>query len=167
MIEEGESTDDFSTLIGALDRPTLLIADDHPRLLESVKLHLAADFTIVGAVSDGEALIAAAIELKPDVVVTDLVMEPTNGLEAAAVLLNGHQPAPLIILLTSVEDPEIIQAAFNTGIRGYVTKTRLTEDLVLAVYSVLAGSRFISAPWDSQGQPLDSPETRQKKQRPR
>lgn len=128
-----------------LHKPTLLIADDHPRILDSVRLLLAADFTVVGAVADGAALIAAAQELKPDVVVTDLIMEPTSGLEAAAALLAGSEPAPLIILLTSVEDPEIIQAAFDMGIRGYVAKTRLTEDLVPAIHSVLGGSRFILA----------------------
>ena len=126
-------------------KPTLLIADDHPRIVNSVKLLLAADFTVVGAVADGAALIAAAQELKPDVVVTDLIMEPTNGLEAASVLLAGSEPAPLIILLTSVEDPEIVQAALDMGIRGYVTKTRLSEDLVPAVHSVLGGSGFVSA----------------------
>jgi DNA-binding NarL/FixJ family response regulator len=127
-----------------VDKPTLLIADDHPRILESVKLLLAADFTIVGAVADGEALIAAARELRPDVVVTDLVMEPTNGLEAAAILLAEFAPPPLIILLTVVEGAEVIQEALEAGIRGYVAKTRISEDLVPAVRSVLGGSRFIS-----------------------
>lgn len=110
-----------------------------------MKLLLAADFAIVGAVADGGALVAAAQELKPDVVVTDLIMEPINGLEAAAAILAGAEPVPLIILLTSVEDPEVVQEALNMGIRGYVTKTRLSEDLVLAVHSVLSGSSFVSA----------------------
>lgn len=123
----------------------VLIADDHPLILHSVKLLLDEHFTVVGAVLDGKALIAAAQELQPDVVVTDLIMEPISGLEAAAVILAWGESAPLIILLTSVEDPEIVQAALEAGIRGYVAKARLTEDLVPAVQSVLGGSRFVSA----------------------
>lgn len=129
---------------GELSKPSVLIADDHPRVLDSVKRLLAAHFTIVGAVPDGAALIAAAQELKPDVVVTDLVMEPTNGLEAAVVLLAECDPAPLIILLTGVTDPEVIKEALRIGILAYVSKTRLSEDLIPAIHSVLAGSRFTS-----------------------
>jgi DNA-binding NarL/FixJ family response regulator len=71
-------------------------------------------------------------------------MEPTNGLEAAAILLAEFAPPPLIILLTVVEGAEVIQEALEAGIRGYVAKTRISEDLVPAVRSVLGGSRFIS-----------------------
>lgn len=128
-----------------MNKPRVLIADDHPRVLRSIQFLLRDDFAIVDAVEDGEALIKSARELKPDVVVTDLVMEPTSGLEAAAVLLAECFPPPLIILLTSVQDPEVVQAAVDAGIHGYVAKARLTEDLVPAVHSVLSGTRFISA----------------------
>jgi DNA-binding NarL/FixJ family response regulator len=113
--------------------------------VDSVELLLAAEFTVVGAVADGTALIAAAKELQPELIITDLVMEPTSGLEAAAVLLGNGEPEPLMILLTGISDPEAVAAAFEIGIRGYVSKTRLSEDLIPAIYAVLAGSRFISA----------------------
>lgn len=121
-----------------------MIADDHRRILEGVCLLLAPHFSVVGAVPDGTALIAAAHELKPHVVVTDLVMEPTNGLEAALVILAECEPRPLIILLTAVADPEVVKEALRAGIRAYVSKTRLTVDLIPAIQSVLAGSQFTS-----------------------
>jgi DNA-binding NarL/FixJ family response regulator len=68
---------------------TILLADDHPRLLEKVRRFLEPNFTVVGAVADGSALIAAALELKPRIVITDLMMEPTNGLEAATAILTS------------------------------------------------------------------------------
>jgi DNA-binding NarL/FixJ family response regulator len=75
-------------------------------------------------------------------------MEPTNGLEAAIVLLAECDPAPLIILLTGVADPEVVEEALRVGIRAYVSKTRLSEDLIPAIHSVLAGSQFTSVQSD-------------------
>ncbi len=104
---------------------------------------------VVGAVADGTALIAAAKELQPDLIITDLVMEPTSGLEAAAALLSNGETRPLMILLTGITDGEAAAAAFEAGISGYVSKTRLSEDLIPAIHAVLAGLRFTSAELNS------------------
>lgn len=134
-----------------MNRPRILIADDHPRILDSVKLLLADDFAVVGAVPDGTTLIAAARDLKPDVVVTDFVMEPTNGLEASGVIFAQCEPPPVIILLTGVADPQVVDEAFRIGVQAYVSKSRLSEDLMPAIHGVLAGSRFSSIMPNGEG----------------
>lgn len=123
---------------------TILLADDHPRVLESLRKLLESQFTVVGAVADGTALIEAALVLKPNVVVTDLVMEPTSGLEAAPAILARCTPKPVIVMLTAVSDREVAQAALDAGVMGYVSKMRLSEDLIPAIEAALAGSQFVS-----------------------
>ena len=66
-----------------MGRPRVLLADDHTLLLGAFEKLLSADCEIVGQVSDGRALVAAADELKPDIVVLDISMPLLNGLEAA------------------------------------------------------------------------------------
>lgn len=123
---------------------TILLADDHPRVRESVSRLLQPRFRVIGAVEDGSALIEAAIERKPHVIVTDLIMEPTSGLEAAAAILARCNPRPAVVVLTAVADEEIAHEAFAIGVLGYVTKARLAEDLIPAIEDALAGSRFLS-----------------------
>jgi NarL family two-component system response regulator LiaR len=121
-----------------------LLADDHPHVLAHIRFLLEPEFDVVGAVADGSALIAAALELKPRVVVTDMVMEPTNGLEAAAAILARCEPKPAIVMLTALTDEETARVALDAGILGYVSKMRLAEDLIPAIEAALTGSQFLS-----------------------
>ncbi|MEZ5361857.1 MAG: response regulator transcription factor [Bryobacterales bacterium] len=123
---------------------TVLLADDHQRVREHVRFLLEPEFAVVGAVADGSALVATALELKPRVVVTDFMMEPTNGIEAAAAILAHCVPKPAIVMLTAVSDPETARAAFAAGILGFVSKMHLSEDLIPAIEAALAGLRFLS-----------------------
>ena len=123
---------------------TVLLADDHPRVLESVRRLLEPRFKVVGAVADGSALVASALELKPRVVITDLIMKPTSGLEAAVTILAHCDPKPAMVLLTAVSDHETAREALAVGMLGYVSKMRLFEDLIPAIEAALAGSRFVS-----------------------
>jgi len=125
-------------------KTTALLADNHPRVLESVQRLLMPRFCVVGAVPDGSALIAAALEFKPHVIVTDLMMEPTSGLEAAEAILAHSAHPPAIVVLTGIADYEIAQRAFAIGVLGYVLKTRLAEDLIPAIETALRRSRFLS-----------------------
>lgn len=123
---------------------SILLADDHPRVLEGLVKLLKPEFTVVGTASDGAELIVSALELRPQVIVTDLAMEPTSGLEAAAVILDRSDPKPAIVMLTAIEDEEVVRQAFAIGILGYVSKTRLSEDLIPAIEAAMSGSQFLS-----------------------
>jgi len=106
-------------------------------------LALEGEFQVVGAVSDGTALLAAAAKLDPDVIVLDITMPHPDGLESARALGLAHSRARLVFL-TVHEDPDFARAAFDAGALGYAVKSRLASDLLPAVRAVLAGRRFIS-----------------------
>jgi len=128
-----------------MKRATLLLADDHPAVLDHLIDLLLPDFDIVGALGDGQAAYEAAIVLRPDAVVFDISMPVLTGLEAAARLAAAAQP-PRIVFLTVHQDRDFIEAAFNAGALGYVLKNRLATDLIPAIHEALAGRTFVSAP---------------------
>ena len=116
----------------------VLIADDHPSLLERIAEILQADYDIVAAVSNGLAAVDAASVLQPDVVILDISMPILSGLDAAA-QLSDSGCASRIILVSVHEDPEFVEAARNAGAHGYVVKRMMTADLLPAVRGVLRG----------------------------
>jgi DNA-binding NarL/FixJ family response regulator len=127
-------------------RARVLVADDHPPLLDRVVRTLAGEFLVVGTVSDGTQILAADAEHRPDVIVVDLCMPGMSGLEATANLRRRGSRVP-VVFLTAYDDPEMVEAAFEAGALGYVTKTCLASDLVPAVRAALEGRRFVSAPF--------------------
>lgn len=104
---------------------------------------LEVEYDVVGAVSDGAALVAAAAQLDPDAIVLDITMPHLDGLKAARTLRRTNSRARLVFL-TVHEDPDFAQAAFDAGALGYVVKPRLASDLLSAVRAALAGRRFLS-----------------------
>ena len=127
-----------------MSRPRVLLADDHPVILSKVRQWLLTEFEIVGAVKDGQALISAAAELKPDVVILDITMPGINGIEAAKQLRQAGLPAK-IIFLSIHSDPDFQSEALATGALGYVLKSRLSLDLIPAIHEALADRTFVSS----------------------
>src|SRR2546421_7902646 len=121
-----------------MTRSRVLIADDHPTVLEHVTDMVSTEYEVVAAVSDGLAAVDAAVVLQPDVVILDVSMPVLNGLEVAARLIDG-QHVPRIVFLTVHEDPEFLEAARNVGAHGYVVKRTITGDLLPAIRVVLSG----------------------------
>jgi DNA-binding NarL/FixJ family response regulator len=113
-------------------------------MLEHVSKFLSADGCIVvGTASDGQAAIAAAAKLRPDVVVLDISMPILNGIQAAEHMKEAD-PSIKIVFLTCLADTDICRAAMETGALGYVLKSRLGTDLIPAFKLATAGSRFVS-----------------------
>jgi DNA-binding NarL/FixJ family response regulator len=124
-------------------RARVVVADDHQSLRERVVRTLAREFSVVATVSDGEQLVAAEAQFHPDVVVADVCMPRMGGLEAAACIRRrGSQAA--VVCLTADPESEMIEAALDAGVLGYVAKASLAADLVPAVRAALAGRRFVS-----------------------
>jgi DNA-binding NarL/FixJ family response regulator len=128
-------------------RPRVVLADDHREMLLRVTALLAAEFTVVAAVGDGEALVDAEANLHPDLLVIDITMPGISGLEAATVVRQRGSQVP-IVFLSVHEEPEFVLAARQAGALGYVSKVRLASDLIPAVRAVLDGRRFVSASVD-------------------
>jgi len=127
-----------------MPRYRVLIADDHPAILECVSEILSHDYEVVAAVGDGRAAIDAAAALLPDVVVLDISMPVLNGFEAAARLSNCAR-APRIVFLTMHEDPAFVEAARNVGACGYVVKRTVAAQLVPAIRLALNGQSVFPA----------------------
>jgi DNA-binding NarL/FixJ family response regulator len=125
------------------NRPRILIADDHNLVAELCKKLLETEFAVVGTVSDGHALVRAAGELKPDVVVLDVAMPVLNGLDAGR-QVKELLPAVKLVFLTMNPDVEVAAEAFRRGAHGYLLKTCAAGELVRAVRDVLRGKSYLS-----------------------
>lgn len=125
-----------------MNKPQILLADDHPEMVLVVARHLVQQVSIVGVVHDGIELFRATEMLKPDVILLDISMPHMNGLEAARRLL-ATTPELRIIFLTMHDRPSYVTEAFRLGARGYVLK-RSIHELPLAIDCVMQGGRFLS-----------------------
>jgi DNA-binding NarL/FixJ family response regulator len=126
-----------------MERPKILIADDHTLVGEVCKSLLEREFDVVGVVPDGRTLLQAASEMRPDVVIVDIAMPELNGLDAGE-QLKQKQPAVKLIFLTMNLRPDVAAEAFRRGASGYVVKHCAAEDLIVGVRSVLKGTSYLS-----------------------
>ncbi len=124
-------------------RHRIVLADDHPELLIEIGRRLAVEFEVLCSVGEGLALVHAAAELKPDVVISDINMPGLTGIEACRRILQGGF-SKNAILLTVYDEPELVRSALEAGIRGYVLKVDAGEELISAVKTVLAGQTYLS-----------------------
>jgi DNA-binding NarL/FixJ family response regulator len=130
-------------MIAPRPRTRILLADDRGDVLEEIRRLLAPEFDILRAVNHGGALVEAAAELRPDVVVSDLRMPVLGGIEAGAQILREGLCAAVIVL-TMYDEPHLVSKALQAGIRGYVLKVDAGEELIAAVHAVLGGGQYLS-----------------------
>jgi DNA-binding NarL/FixJ family response regulator len=127
----------------AVDKIRVVLADDHREVIAKIRGVLGDEFEVVEAVVNGIQAVSAVLALDPDVFVTDISMPLLNGLQAARRIQNAN-PRVKIIFVTIHEDRDFIAAAFSAGATGYVTKRRLSTDLVFAIQEALKGHTFVS-----------------------
>jgi two-component system, NarL family, response regulator DegU len=123
----------------------ILIADDHPLFLKGLRDTLLeeANFEVIDTASNGQEVLDKVKYLQPDIITLDLDMPVFNGIEVAKILLNQHTDSKIIIL-SMHKDPDIVAAAMETGIQGYVFKDDAVNDLVSAINTVINNEIFIS-----------------------
>jgi DNA-binding NarL/FixJ family response regulator len=124
-------------------RPRLLLADDHTLLLEGIRLLLEPEFDLVGSVDNGQALLAAAKALKPDVILLDISMPVLNGIDAAR-RLRKLLPSAKLIFVTMHADADYVEEAFRAGAMGYLLKRAAASELLTAIRAVLKGNHYVS-----------------------
>jgi DNA-binding NarL/FixJ family response regulator len=123
--------------------PRVLLADDHTLLLTAFEKLLSGECEVVGQVTDGRALVAAAERLKPDVVVLDISMPLLNGLEAGR-QIKHRLPAVKLVFLTMNEEPDVAAEAFRSGASGYLLKRSAGSELSAAIREVVQGRSYIT-----------------------
>jgi DNA-binding NarL/FixJ family response regulator len=113
---------------------------------------LERDHEVVATAVDGAAVLDAVAALRPDVVVLDISMPGLTGIEAARRLKASGSNAR-IVFLTVHKDPHIAAESFAVGGSAFVTKSRVTTDLRLAISEALAGRTFVSPSSTSNSPP--------------
>ena len=104
-----------------MDRPRILIADDHTLVAEAFKNLIEPEYQVVKMVADGRSLLIAAKELKPDLVLLDLGMPLLNGLDAG-LELKKILPKTKLIVLTMNQDADVASKALRHWASGYLLK---------------------------------------------
>ena len=118
----------------------IIIVDDHPMMRDGLRALVASlpDIEVIGEAGDGEAACREAQLTHPDVVVMDLHMPGTNGVDATRTILR-NTPSTKVLVLTMFEDDESVFAAMRAGASGYLVKGAQQEEIIRAVRSVAAG----------------------------
>jgi DNA-binding NarL/FixJ family response regulator len=124
-------------------RPRVLIADTYQILTDALKRHIAADYDVVGTVNDGRRLLAAAIELNPEIIILDVALPRLNGLHAGTQLRRSMPQVKLIFMATTV-DSAIVRSAFRSGASGFLCKQDGCDVLSAALDTVSDGYPFIT-----------------------
>lgn len=126
---------------GSLDAARVVIVDDHELLRTGTRriLEEAGGFAVVGEAGDGPAALSLVDELDPDVVLVDIRLPSTNGIELARRIVDGH-PAATVVVLSAYDDEDYVRAALAVGASAYLLKTTPGAELVRAIREARGGS---------------------------
>lgn len=122
----------------------LIIADDHTLIAEAFQKLLEPTCDVIATVNDGRALLVAARDLRPEVIVLDVAMPLLNGLDAAR-YIRKLDPSIKLVFVTVSEDPDIAAEAFRAGGSAYLLKRSAGAELLTAIHEVLKGRSYVTS----------------------
>lgn len=125
-----------------MDRPRLLIVDDHEIVIEGLVRLLGDRFDIVGTLTDGRAVVESVSRLRPDVLMLDLSIPNVSGLEVMR-RLNSRKIPFKAIVLTMHADPSLAVESLRTGASAFVLKQSSGRELEKALQLVLDGGTYL------------------------
>jgi len=103
------------------------------------------ELTLVGQASDGLEAVQKAAELKPDLILLDIGLPSINGIEAASQITQDRRCGSRVLFVSENRDPEVVAKALSCrGALGFILKSDVQTDLLLAVEAVLRGEQFMS-----------------------
>ena len=126
-----------------MNRPRVLIADDHKLILAGLRKLVEETCDVVGTVADGRALVEAAQRLEPDLIILDIVMPLLNGIDAAR-QIKKLCPRTKLIFLTMQTSPTYATEALEAGASGYLLKHSAPVELPLAIEAALQGQHYLT-----------------------
>lgn len=123
----------------------VLLVDDHWEVRERLRILLLRepDIELTGEAGDGEEALDMLERLPADVVVMDLNLPETSGIETARRILTDR-PDTRVVVVSLQSDPHYVKASFKVGVTGYLLKDCAFEELVEAVHTVAAGGTYVS-----------------------
>lgn len=124
-----------------------VVVDDHPVVRDGLVAMLGSDdgIEVVGTAQDGAEALAVVESVAPDMVLMDLRMPGTNGIEAIRALRAGGRTTPRILVLTTYDTDRDIRSALEAGADGFLLKDTPRDDVIRAVHDLTAG-RTVLAP---------------------
>jgi len=125
----------------------ILLVDDHEIMRRGMRalIEMQPSWEICGEAGDGRTAVQLARTLAPQVIVMDLTMPELNGMEAARRILK-RAPETQIVILSVYEPEQLVREVLAAGVRGYVLKSAVGEDLISAVNAMLRGETFFTSP---------------------
>jgi DNA-binding NarL/FixJ family response regulator len=126
-----------------MTRPTVLLADDHRMVAEGLRSLLTPEFNLLAVVEDGRALVAAARELRPDVIVADITMPHLNGIDAL-LQMKEENPGVKVVFITMHQDVAYARRAMEAGAAGFVLKHSAPAELITAIRAALEGKTYLT-----------------------
>jgi two-component system, NarL family, response regulator NreC len=125
----------------------VLIAEDHLLVRAGIRalLEKAGDIHILGEASNGQEAIDLVRDLRPDVLIMDIMMPRLNGIQAAEQIQGMRLPTHILIL-SMYSDAGFVHKALQCGVKGYVLKSSVSDELLQAVRTVAGGDKFLSSP---------------------
>lgn len=123
----------------------ILIAEDHLMVRSGIRalLEKSGDLHILGEASNGQEAVEMVEKLKPDVLIMDIMMPRLNGIQAAENIRKLKLPTN-ILLLSMYADQALVYQALQSGVKGYVLKSSVSDELLWAVQAVAKGKTYLS-----------------------
>jgi DNA-binding NarL/FixJ family response regulator len=122
--------------------PRIVIADDHPSVLDAFCRMLQRGCEIVATAPDGDAAVEAVTRLRPDVLIVDLMMPDINGLEVCR-LVKLAAPKTAVIIVTAFDDADVEAVALQNGAAAYVAKQAAASTLQQTIQRIMRESRTL------------------------
>jgi len=118
-----------------------VVVDDHELLRAGTRqiLEDATGFSVVGEAADAPAARVVVADTGPDLVIADIRLPGTNGIELARQLVHDH-PGIVVVILSAYDDPDYVRAAMAAGVSGYLLKTLPSRELVEALREACSGT---------------------------
>jgi len=123
----------------------VLLVDDHPLVREGLAARMEglADITVVGEAGDAAQALERVTQCQPNVVLMDIGMPGTSGIELTVQLL-ARDPGLIVLMLSMYDSGEHAQRAMAAGARGYVLKDSPSAEILAAIHTVAAGGAYLS-----------------------
>lgn len=127
-----------------MSHPSVLLVDDHAVFRQALACVLRAHgMAVAGETGDADVALSSALRLRPSVVVMDISMPGTNGIEATRRLL-AADARQRVVMLTGQTDSDVVQQAWRAGAAGYLTKDSELAEVIVAIRRAANGERVIS-----------------------
>ncbi|AMB93390.1 response regulator [Aerococcus sanguinicola] len=123
----------------------VLIVDDHEMVRLGVASYLAIqeDIEVIGEAVNGQEAYDKALDLRPDLILMDVVMDEMDGIEATQAIL-ADWPEARILMVTSFLDDDKLYPAMEAGAKGYILKTSSAQEIAQAIRQVMAGQEVMT-----------------------